>query len=245
MIEATKNIEANTKKLNHQIAGLDAVDVIKWSVTNFTDKVFCLSSFGVDSAVMFNLMKQAGVIDKISVITIDTGFLFKETAEFRDEMIKKFGLNVKVFGPPDKKLIDEITKDRLWETNKPKYQQITKVSILKDAIKKLDAKALIAGVRSDQTDVRKNLETIQPGQFGEVRIHPILKWSQSDVEDYIVKNNLPKHPLYNQGYGSVGDWTTTVKGTGRSGRDGECGIHCELKDLPFDVSKYIKPKVTD
>jgi phosphoadenosine phosphosulfate reductase len=66
-----------------------------------------------------------------------------------------------------------------------------------------------------------------------VKIHPILDWDQEQVEDYLKQYELPRHPLYDEGYKSIGDVHSTlpvVEGQDeRSGRllgaKKECGMH--------------------
>jgi phosphoadenosine phosphosulfate reductase len=69
---------------------------------------------------------------------------------------------------------------------------------------------------------------------GRIKINPLARWSAQDVQDYMIRNNLPKHPLVKQGYPSIGCAPCTsavAKGEGpRSGRwrghsKTECGIH--------------------
>ena len=64
-------------------------------------------------------------------------------------------------------------------------------------------------------------------------LRPMLEWTQRDVYYYMQSNNLPQHPLFEQGYSTVGDWHSSGPDVGDlSGRDTrfgglkqECGIH--------------------
>ena len=78
-----------------------------------------------------------------------------------------------------------------------------------------------------------NLDQIR----GRLSIRPLLNWSQKDIFYYMEKNNLPQHPLFEQGYSTIGDWHSSEAENsnfnGRSTRFGglteECGIHLDTK----------------
>ncbi len=92
----------------------------------------------------------------------------------------------------------------------------------------LGVAGLLSGVRAGQTANRAALHQTEPGKDGETRIHPLLGWSEEQAAHYFKEHGLLRHPLYYQGYGSVGDWTTTLPGQGREGRElpgSECGLH--------------------
>lgn len=211
-----------------ELYGNEAGEIAEWAQAEFDEGLFCLSSFGVDSAVTFKVLQDSGV--KPRVVTVDTGFLFPETREFRDELAAKFDLDITIVSP-DTKQVREINLKRTWETDIAEYQRITKVEPLNRAIGELGIKGLISGVRRDQTQNRSHMSVVENGSAGEVRIHPILEWSHDRVESFIESRGLPRHPLYEQGYASVGDWTTTQPGGTRNesrvalGDHAECGMH--------------------
>ena len=71
-------------------------------------------------------------------------------------------------------------------------------------------------------------------KFGLVKVNPFAMWSDDDVAYYIASNNLAEHPLWAEGYASIGCEKMTVKplvaGDRRSGRwvgadKEECGLH--------------------
>jgi phosphoadenosine phosphosulfate reductase len=111
-----------------------------------------------------------------------------------------------------------VAYDRLWEKDIDAYHRIVKVEPLKRAIEELNVGALLQGVRADQSESRANLKVVEDGQHGESRIHPLLNWKKEHIEAYLAEENIPRNLLVYEGYESIGDWTTTVPGFGRSGR---------------------------
>jgi phosphoadenosine phosphosulfate reductase len=89
------------------------------------------------------------------------------------------------------------------------------------------------GARGDQTDYRKTLPVV--GRQGQrFKILPILRWSAKDVHDYLKAHDLPYHPLFEQGYATVGDWHSSrplsandehERDTRFGGLKQECGLH--------------------
>ena len=88
----------------------------------------------------------------------------------------------------------------------------------------------ISGVRHDQARARRDLGVHEMTPQGVTRIHPMLHWTAEQISEYIDCYALPKHPLAEKGYDSIGCQPCTVPGSGREGRwpgqvkDG-CGIH--------------------
>jgi phosphoadenosine phosphosulfate reductase len=96
----------------------------------------------------------------------------------------------------------------------------------------------ITGIRRDQTLTRENSKMLEIDEKydGIIKVNPLLDWSWEQVQNYIKENNVPIHPLIEQGYPSIGcaPCTRAVKdGEGlRAGRwwwenddTKECGLH--------------------
>jgi phosphoadenosine phosphosulfate reductase len=94
----------------------------------------------------------------------------------------------------------------------------------------------INGVRADQNANRKSMKIEQDGPHGSKRYHPVLDWTTKEIFEYAKKYNLPKHPLEDKGYLSVGCEPCTRKfdfGDVRTSRwfgmkKTECGLHTDL-----------------
>ena len=77
-----------------------------------------------------------------------------------------------------------------------------------------------------------NRRSILRGRF---KVHPIIDWTNKDVHQYLTANNLPYHPLWEEGYVSVGDVHSTrpltagmdESDTRFSGMQRECGLHTD------------------
>ena len=113
------------------------------------------------------------------------------------------------------------------------YDELRKVEPMQRALRDLKAKAWLAGLRSDQTAHRSQLQRIAQ-QRDIYKVHPILSWSTEDVHHYLEYYKLPYHPLKEMGYATVGDRHSSrpvtdddehERDTRFQGMKQECGLH--------------------
>jgi phosphoadenosine phosphosulfate reductase len=212
-------------RANATLKNLSPIERIIWSYNLFGDDLYALTSAGVDSALLLEDIYKSK--NKITVLNINTGFLPSETLKFRDKLQKNYGFKLIDFGPT-KKEISDINNLKLWDQNLELYSHITKLDPLTRAIKELNIKALLTGIRSGQTENRSKLNVVGLGNDGELRIRPFIDWTEERVDEYFKLNKLPRNSLYKKGFGSVGDIHTTKVGSKREGRKVmECGLHIE------------------
>ncbi|CAL4323851.1 phosphoadenylyl-sulfate reductase [Buchnera aphidicola] len=221
--------------VNVFLQDLSAEKRIIWAIENLSSEFVLSSSFGIQSVVCLHLIIQQK--PDIPVILIDTGYLFPETYIFIDQLKDKFKLNLHVFRSKITPAWQEARYGKLWEKGLKGiefYNKINKIEPMNAALQKLSAKTWFSGLRRSQSKSRYNLSfiSIQKRIF---KFLPILDWDNNKIFDYIKKNNLEYHPLFHQGYLSVGDVHTTSKykygmreeDTRFFGLKRECGLHIE------------------
>lgn len=221
------------EQVNQQLESCDAIDVIKWASDTFGSGLLMTSSFGAQSAVMLHLATR--VQADLPIIFIDTGYLFAQTYQFADELKRKLDLNLHIYQPNMTAARQEALYGKLWEMDEKAlehYHQINKVEPMQRAIREFKPTAWLAGLRRQQTSHRAQLRHVEV-QDGIYKVHPILTWSSKDIYEYLQKHDLPYHPLYYQGYASIGDWHSTRPITDQQderegrfhGKTQECGLH--------------------
>ncbi len=191
------------------------------------------------------------VLPNIPVVFLDTGYLFPETYQFARQLAERLSLNLKVYAPKVTAARQEALFGKLWrgdENDLAKYNYLNKVEPMNRALHELSADAWLAGVRGTQTAFRSQLraleEHILPSEENReprniCKVHPILGFSDNDIDDYLEQHNLPRHPLVAFGYRSIGDthstFPTTDEEDARNGRTlgdkRECGIHLPHNEL--------------
>ena len=235
----------NLEALNQKFDRVEATDLIEWSYRTFDQRLVVSTSFGIQSAVMLNL--ATSVVPDIPVIWVDTGYLPPETYRFAAQLTERLSLNLKVYQSSMSPARMEALYGRLWEENSVealnRYDRIRKVEPMDRALAELGAAAWLTGLRAGQTDHRRTLNRLESQGFSRAgessrqpcyKLMPILHWSSKDVYDYLMAHDLPYHPLWEQGYVSVGDWHSSrpltaddvdERSTRFNGLKQECGIH--------------------
>ncbi len=222
-------------RINQQLTDSDAFRTIQWSADVFQSGLVMSTSFGIHSAVMLHLVTN--VVPNIPVIWIDTGYLPPETYRFAEQLTTRLHLNLKVYQSALTPARMEAIHGELWKESTVealnRYDHMRKVEPMQQALHDLKASAWLAGLRRDQTDYRQTLNVIEHHR-DYYKLHPILNWTSRDIHHYLMAHDLPYHPLFDQGYVSVGDWHSSrplnVKDLGEratrfQGIKQECGLH--------------------
>lgn len=226
-----------------QLEQASAVDRIRWAQEKHGRGLVLTTSFGVQSAVMLHLVTQ--VIPDIPVVFIDTGYLFPQTYRFAHELTKRLKLNLRKYRADMSAAEQEALFGRLWEQGPnalSRYNFLNKVEPMERAMRELGATAWLAGLRREQASTRQNLRVVQV-QNRTMKIHPIIDWTNRDVHMYLKKHDLPYHPLWEEGYVSIGDWHSTSKlepgmteeQTRFGGAKRECGLHEDSGRVDFQI----------
>ena len=220
-----------------------AEDRVKWAVDQFGDGLVLTTSFGIQAAVMLHLVTR--VVPRIPVIFIDTGYLFPETYRFAKDLTEKLSLNLKTYVPAHTAAQQEALYGKQWEQGidgLKRYNHLNKVEPMDRAIRELKATAWLAGLRRSQASTREALPVVQR-QNKITKIHPIIDWDNRTIHRYLTEHGLNYHPLWDEGYVSVGDWHSTSKlETGMTeeqtrfgGVKRECGLHESSGRVDFQI----------
>ena len=163
--------------------------------------LFTTSSFQSHSLVLLHILSR---IDRsIPVYFINTGYHFPETVSFRDQITEQFGLNTIDLKSDVPKFMQRDPEGRLLFTSDPDHCCHLNKTQPMDAI--LLAKDIwINGVRADQSAVRAAMKVEQPAKHGCLRFHPMLDWNPKMIWQYQKEYKLPKHPLEEKGFVSIG-----------------------------------------
>lgn len=225
--------ERTLAELNSWLATQTAEQRVSWALQNTPGNHALSSSFGTQAAVSLHMLSAQQ--PKIPVILIDTGYLFAETYQFVDRLTDQLALNLKVYRPAHGRAWIEARHGRLWEQGiegLDHYNRLHKIDPMRRALSELDINGWFAGLRRDQARSRRAIEFVQWHQ-GRWKLHPIADWTDRDVGRYLQRHGLPYHPLWQQGYRSIGDTHTTrrwepdmeVEDTRFFGLKRECGLH--------------------
>ncbi len=177
-----------------------------------------LFSGGKDSIVCFHLAKKAFWPAKVPfpLVHVDTGHNFKETLEFRDELVKKNGVNLIVGSVQESIDSGKVTEEKGFNASRNALQTVT----LLDTIEKYKFDACMGGARRDEEKARaKERFFSHRDEFGQwdpknqrpelwnifngkknigehFRVFPISNWTEMDVWQDIVLEQIELPSLY-------------------------------------------------
>ena len=200
------------------------------------------SSFGAQSAVSLHL--ATAVQPDIPVVLIDTGYLFPETYRFIDALTERLGLNLHVYRAEISPAWQEARYGQRWRhglAGLEAYNEENKVAPMRRALAELGVGTWFAGLRRQQSESRAAVRYVDWSR-GHWKVHAIADWTDRDVHRYLKRHGLPYHPLWNEGYVSIGDAHSTrplqevddPAQTRFFGLKRECGLH-ELGALPAEL----------
>jgi len=251
-----KSVHELSAKLNGILKELPTAQERLAFVLELKDQhVAMTTSFGIHSALMLHLVTTAAAAaarkqddddsspqaGAVPVIWIDTGYLPAETYHFGERLKNLVDLSaLHVYESALSPARMEALHGKLWEDPRneahKQYNYIRKVEPMQRALDDLGVQIVLSGLRADQTSHRNAMEMVHVHN-GRIKICPILDWTDTDVSDYFDKQGLPFHPLYAEGYRSVGDWHSSKpfdpsihnseRDTRFGGRTQECGLHVE------------------
>ena len=207
-----------------------AETIIEWAAATFGEK-FCVTSSMADG-VLSHLVSS--VVPGVDVVFLDTGYHFVETIGTRDAVAATLDVNLLSITPVQSVAEQDAAwgKD-LYKTDPDQCCALRKVKPLADALSGYEAWA--TGLRRAETSNRVIAPVLGwDAKKGKVKVSPLARWSDEQVEAYVIENNVLINPLVYDGYPSIGCAPCTRRvAPGEDPRSGrwagtsktECGIH--------------------
>jgi len=225
--------ESQLAVVNPCLEKMSAQERVQWALDYLPTSAIMTSSFGAQSAVLLHLITQ--IVPDLPVVLLDTGYLFPETYHFVDQLKRQLKLNIHVYRSEHTAAWQEARYGKLWEQNVEgleRYNQINKVEPMQKALRDLQAGTWFSGLRRSQSRSREDTKVLQTHDHT-IKVQPLVDWSDRDIHFYLKDHNLPYHPLWEQGYVSIGDKHTSrpvtlgesAEGTRFFGLVRECGLH--------------------
>jgi len=221
--------------LNKRCLGLDPEKILEVSIRKFKSKITYICSFGTESAIILHMISK--INKNFPIFLLNTHFLFPETIVYKNKLLKKFSLtNCSDIFPDESLIKKKDPENNLWKNNTDGCCEIRKVKPLDKALKNYSS--WISGRKSYHQGQRIDLNPFELLNE-KIVVNPLINITKQEVENYFEVNNLPKHPLLNDGFFSIGcihcTFKTTDKNDIRSGRwknkiKTECGIHLSRKN---------------
>jgi phosphoadenosine phosphosulfate reductase len=227
---STVDLQTLAIRAGEELEDASAEEILRWAADTFG------AGLAVTASMQDGLLPHlaARVRPGIDVVFLDTGYHFVETIGTRDA-VAEF-TNITLLNITPRQSVAEQDAEygpRLYERDPDKCCALRKVQPLERALAPYTAWA--TGLRRDEAPTRAGTKVVSwDAKRGKVKIAPIARWTESDVEDYIAKNGVLVNPLQLDGYPSIGCAPCTRRvAPGEDPRSGrwagrqktECGLH--------------------
>ncbi|MFH8489556.1 phosphoadenylyl-sulfate reductase [Streptomyces longisporoflavus] len=223
-------LKALAEQAGRDLEDASALDILRWAVDTFGER-FCVTS-SMEDAVVAHLASR--VRPGVDVVFLDTGYHFPETIGTRDAVAAVMDVNVITLTP--KQTVAEQDAEfgaKLHDRDPDLCCAMRKVKPLEEGLTSYAAWA--TGLRRDESPTRADTPVVGwDEKRKKVKVSPIARWTQDDVDAYVDEHGVLTNPLLMDGYGSVGCAPCTrrlLEGEdARAGRwsgnaKTECGIH--------------------
>jgi len=218
------------RRLDAELRHAHPITILRAAFDTLGDQVAVVSSFGAESAVLLHMAAQ--VNPTVPVLFLDTGMLFGQTLDYRQQLATRLRLtDVRDLRPRFEDLATGDPNADLWKTDTDACCHIRKVIPLDAALDGFEG--WITGRKRFHGGDRMSLPVVEAAG-GKLKFNPLANWTKAELDAYAAEHDLPEHPLVAFGYPSIGCWpcTSPVEDGGdiRSGRwagsqKTECGIH--------------------
>ncbi|MEW2166228.1 phosphoadenylyl-sulfate reductase [Streptomyces sp. NPDC007084] len=221
------------ERAGRELEDASALDILRWATGTFGAR-FCVTS-SMEDAVVAHLASRAFTGEgRVDVVFLDTGYHFPETIGTRDAVEAVMDVNVITLTP--RRTVAEQDAEfgpRLHDRDPDLCCAMRKVQPLEEGLTGYDAWA--TGLRRDESPTRANTPVVGwDEKRRKVKIAPIARWTQDDVDAYVAEHGVLTNPLLTDGYASVGCAPCTRRVlAGEDARAGrwagrsktECGLH--------------------
>jgi phosphoadenosine phosphosulfate reductase len=226
----TRELRDLARRAGRELEDASAREILAWAAGTFGDR-FCVTS-SMQDAVLSHLASD--VVPGVNVVFLDTGYHFPETLGTADAVSATLPITLHTVRPRQTVAEQDATLGPdLYKRNPELCCQLRKVAPLERALQGYDAWA--TGIRRDEGPTRARTPVVGwDHRRDKVKIAPIARWTQDDVDRYVADNGILTNPLLDDGYPSIGCAPCTHRveagADARSGRwagfsKTECGLH--------------------
>ncbi|MEU5400437.1 phosphoadenylyl-sulfate reductase [Streptomyces sp. NPDC005963] len=224
------NLQELAERAGRDLEEATALEILTWATETFGAR-FCVTS-SMEDAVVAHLASRA--LPGVDVVFLDTGYHFPETIGTRDAV--EAVMDVRLITLTPRLTVAEQDAEhgpRLHDRDPDLCCKLRKVQPLEEGLTGYDAWA--TGLRRDESPTRANTPVVGwDARRRKVKVSPIARWTQDDVDTYVAEYGVLTNPLLMDGYTSVGCAPCTrrvLEGEDvRAGRwagrgKTECGLH--------------------
>lgn len=218
MIPAEPRLLEHLEQAAQRLDTESPLAILEWTFTQYEDVAMACSFEDLALLHMVHVVRP-----ETPIVFLNTGGHFAETLDFVASVARDWSLS----------LVETIAPESAPVCGEGGCCAARKVEPLRGALEGRDA--WITAVKRVDAQTRASMPVVSwDEKFSLVKVNPLATWSDDDVSYYLAANNLATHPLWLEGYASIGCAAVTQKPLDaldrRSGRWAgsatmECGLH--------------------
>jgi phosphoadenosine phosphosulfate reductase len=200
-------MKAEVEELSKILAGHNLSANLSILSQRYSRIVFS-TSFGKEDQVITHAIATGDAREQVNIFTLDTGRLFEDTYETYHRTLLKYKMEIRAYFPNQvavQELLEKKGPFSFYDSveNRKECCFIRKIEPLKRAL--AGNELWITGLRRAQSDNRGSLPIAEWDETNQViKVHPLIDWSEEDVDDYVNHHNVPVNPLHKKGFPSIG-----------------------------------------
>jgi phosphoadenosine phosphosulfate reductase len=230
----TPELAAEIEQASSLLELAEPQDILRWTTERFAPRFTMATAFGPEGMVLIHMLAE--IAPRTPIFNLDTGYQFAETLELREEVMRRYGIEVELKKPETTVAeYEALHGGPLYKTQPDQCCFDRKIKVLNKAVQGYHAWA--SAIRRDQSPDRAKAPIVGwDKKFGLVKVSPLANWTKKQVWGMITKYDIPYNPLHDQGYTSIGCWPCTrAVLAGEDERAGrwsgfaktECGLHSQ------------------
>jgi phosphoadenosine phosphosulfate reductase len=227
-------LQAELDAASQQLETASPEEILRWAVDHYAPKFTMATAFGPEGMILIHMLAE--VAPETPIFNLDTGYQFAETLELREEVKRRYGIEVELKKPElTVEQFEQANGGPIYRTDPDRCCFERKIKVLQQS--SVGMHAWSSAIRRDQSPDRAKAPIVGwDKKFGLVKISPLANWSKKLVWNFITQHNVPYNPLHDSGYTSIGCWPCTrAVGIGEDERAGrwsgtaktECGLHSQ------------------
>ena len=207
-------------------------DILRWTIERYAPRFTMATAFGPEGMCLIHMLAE--IAPQTPLFNLETGYQFAETMELREQVKRRYGIEVEYKYPETTvEQYEAMHGGPLYKNNPNQCCADRKLTVLRKAARGFHAWG--SAIRRDQSPDRAKAAIVGwDKKFHLIKISPLANWTKKDVWGFISKHDIPYNSLHDRGYPSIGCWPCTrqiMEGEDeRAGRwsgfaKTECGLH--------------------
>lgn len=195
---STAPTSIDLKAVNAELNKKTPQEIIQWALS-LAKKTIVTTNFGPHEAAILNMVNEQAA--DMPVICVDHGYNTDATYRFAESVIQRLSLNMHYYTP----LVTAKRREIIYggfpsiddEQAHDDFTREVKLEPFSRAMSEFKPEVWLTAIRKEQTPFRDSLDIVtQDITTGVIKVAPLFYWTELDLEEYLVENDLPMEDDY-------------------------------------------------